>query len=84
MERAWSKGRNGHYAYYHCQRQSLVEPQQARARTCVRRRAEQDKRVKVIQQKLDRLDEAFLFAQSIDATSYERQRDWLREELALA
>ena len=42
------------------------------------RTAEQQKRIKVIQQKLDRLDEAFLFAQSIDATSYERQRDRLR------
>jgi hypothetical protein len=48
------------------------------------RTAEQEKRVKVIQQKLDRLDEAFLFAQSIDAVSYERQRDRLREELTLA
>jgi hypothetical protein len=48
------------------------------------RTAEQEKRVKGIQQKLDRLDEAFLFAQSIDATSYERQRDRLREELTLA
>ncbi len=48
------------------------------------RTAEQEKRVKVIQQKLDRLDEAFLFAQAIDATSYERQRDRLREELTLA
>jgi hypothetical protein len=46
--------------------------------------AEQEKHVKIIQQKLDRLDEAFLFAQSIDATSYERQRDRLREDLALA
>jgi len=48
------------------------------------RTAEQEKRVKVIQQKLDRLDEAFLFAQSIDVTSYERQRDRLREALTLA
>jgi hypothetical protein len=48
------------------------------------RTAEQEERVKVIQQRLDRLDEAFLFAQSIDATSYERQRDRLREELTLA
>jgi hypothetical protein len=48
------------------------------------RTADQEKRVKVIQQKLDRLDEAFLFAQAIDATSYERQRDRLREELTLA
>jgi hypothetical protein len=48
------------------------------------RTEEQEKRVKVIQQKLDRLDEAFLFARSIDVTSYERQRDRLREELTLA
>jgi hypothetical protein len=33
---------------------------------------------------LRRLDEAFLFAQSLDATSYERQRDRLREERTLA
>jgi Leucine rich repeat N-terminal domain len=48
------------------------------------RTAEQEKRVQVTQQKLDRLDEAFLFAQSIDAKSYERQRDRLREELTFA
>ena len=46
--------------------------------------AEQDRRVKAIQQKLDRLDDAFLFGQTIDAKSYERQRDRLREELTLA
>ena len=40
--------------------------------------------MKAIQQKLDRLDEAFLYAQAIDPTSYERQRDKLREELTLA
>jgi hypothetical protein len=38
----------------------------------------------VIQQKLDRLDEAFLYSESIDLTSYSRQRDKLREELTLA
>jgi hypothetical protein len=48
------------------------------------RTVEQEKRVKLIQQKLDRLDDAFLFQQSIDATSYERQRDGLREELTFA
>ena len=42
------------------------------------------KRVKAIQQKLDRLDEAFLYSESIDLTSYSRQRDKLREELTLA
>jgi hypothetical protein len=48
------------------------------------RTVEQENRVKLIQQKLDRLDDAFLFAQSIDAKTYERQRDRLREELTLA
>jgi hypothetical protein len=44
------------------------------------RAAERERGVKAIQQKLDRLDEAYLFAQTIDLTSYERQRDKLREE----
>jgi hypothetical protein len=48
------------------------------------RTAEQERRVKAIQQKLDRLDEAFLYSESIDLTSYSRQRDKLREELTLA
>jgi site-specific DNA recombinase len=45
--------------------------------------ADTERRAKVIQQKLDRLDEAFLFAQSIDISTYERQRDKLRQELTL-
>jgi len=48
------------------------------------RAAEVQRRVKAIHQKLDRLDEAFLYAQTIDLTSYERQRDKLREGLTLA
>lgn len=115
---SWSKGRNGHYAYYHCQRQcravnvskskleglfadelALLQPTPGymrlvkdrvlyvwqQLRTDVKdRAAEVERRVKAIQQKLDRLDEAFLYALSIDLTSYERQRDRLREELTLA
>jgi site-specific DNA recombinase len=110
---SWLKGRNGHYAYYHCQRQcravnvskavlegafadelAILQPTPGYMRVVKdrilyvweQRRAEakdrtvdQDRRVKAIQQKLDRLDDAFLFAQSIDRTSYERQRDRLRE-----
>ena len=34
------------------------------------RAADSERRVKAIQQKLDRLDEAYLFAQTIDLTSY--------------
>ncbi len=48
------------------------------------RTTEQEEWVKVIQQKLDRLDEAFLTSESIDLTSYSRQRDKVREELTLA
>jgi hypothetical protein len=48
------------------------------------RAADVEYRVRAIQQKLDRLDEAFLYAQTIDLKSNERQRDRLREELTLA
>ena len=41
------------------------------------------KRAKAIQQKLDRLDDAFIYKESIDLGTYERQRDRLREELTL-
>ena len=115
---SWSKGRSGHYAYYHCQRQcravnvsktklegafadelALLQPTpgymrlvkdrilyvwQQRKAEANDRTAEQDQRVRAIQQKLDRLDEVFLYGQTIDATSYTRQRDKLREELTLA
>ena len=42
-----------------------------------------ERRAKAIQQKLDRLDEAFLFAQSIDIEAYDRHKDKLRQELTL-
>ena len=42
-----------------------------------------ERKVKTIQQKLDRLDESFIFARAIDVETYERQRDRLREELTL-
>ncbi len=115
---SWSKGRNGHYAYYHCQKPcrsvnvgkaalegafvdelALLQPTpgymrlvkdrilyvwEQRRGEAKDRTAEQDRRVKAIQQKLDRLDEVFLYSESIDLTSYSRQRDKLREELTFA
>jgi hypothetical protein len=42
-----------------------------------------ERKAKTIQQNLDRLDDAFIFARSIDLDTYERQRDRLREELTL-
>jgi site-specific DNA recombinase len=52
---------------------------EARDRTAVH-----DRRVKAIRQKLDRLDEAFLYSESIDLATYSRQRDKLREEMTLS
>jgi len=42
-----------------------------------------EQREKAIRQKLDRLDEAFLFAQSIDIETYDRHKNKLRQELTL-
>ena len=40
-------------------------------------------RAKLIQQKLDRLDDTFIYREAIDLATYECQRDKLREELTL-
>ena len=54
-------------------------------RSEVRQRAgEADRHVHAIQKKLDHLDDAFLFTKSIDQATYERQRDKVRQDLALA
>jgi hypothetical protein len=50
----------------------------------VARSASWSRSVRAIQQKLDRIDEAFLYSELIEVTSYGRQRDKLREELTLA
>ena len=43
-----------------------------------------ERAAKAIQEKLDRLDEAFLFERSIDIETYDRHAEKLREELRLA
>jgi site-specific DNA recombinase len=43
-----------------------------------------ERATKAIQEKLDRLDEAFLFERSIDIETYDRHAEKLREELTLA
>ena len=47
-------------------------------------RAELDKRIAALRQKLDQVEEAFLYSKVIDQTTYDRQRDRLREQVALA
>lgn len=44
----------------------------------------QQRRISAIQQKMDKLDEAFLYSEAIDVTTYGRQCDKLREELTFA
>ena len=44
---------------------------------------EVERRQRAIQEKLDRLDEAFLYERTIDIERYDRHRDKLREELTL-
>jgi site-specific DNA recombinase len=46
--------------------------------------ASAERAAKAIQDKLDRLDEAFLFERSIDIETYDRHAEKLREELTLA
>lgn len=46
-------------------------------------RAKLERRVAGLREKLDRLDDAFLFRHQIDQASYERQRDRLRQQLTL-
>ncbi|MGH9410546.1 MAG: recombinase family protein [Vicinamibacterales bacterium] len=42
-----------------------------------------EQRTKPIQQKLDRLDDLFIYKEAIDIDTYERQRDRLRQDLML-
>jgi len=48
-----------------------------------KRIAEIERRQKATREKLDRLDQAFLFERTIDIDTYDRHRDKLREELTL-
>jgi DNA invertase Pin-like site-specific DNA recombinase len=55
--------------------------EQTRARDVEKLRTE---RVASIQRRLDRLEEAFIYEQSIDHATYDKQRDRLLEELTIA
>ena len=70
---SWSKGRNGHYAYYHCQRQC---------------RAVNISKATLEGAFVDELallqPTPGYYSEAIDVTTYGRQRDKLREELTLA
>src|SRR6266550_4519908 len=59
-------------------------PSASRTPQAAQRVAEIEHRQKAVREKLDRLDQAFLFERTIDIDTYDRHRDKLREELTLA
>ena len=70
--------------YMRLLKESVLQIRKART-AAVREEIESVERVaKAIQDKLDRLDKAFLFERSIDIDTYDRHAEKLREELTLA
>src|SRR5262249_12835268 len=70
--------------YMRLLKESVLQIWKAR-KAAVREEIETAERAaKAIQDKLDRLDEAFLFERSIDIETYDRHAEKLREELTLA
>ena len=85
---SWPKGRSEYYAYYHCRymrllKESVLQIWKARKAAVRDELATAERAAKAIQEKLDRLDEAFLFERSIDIDTYDRHAEKLREELTL-
>ncbi len=69
--------------YMRVLKESVLHVWHARKATVRDETASAEHRAKAIQQKLDRLDDAFIYKESIDLGTYERQRDRLREEMTL-
>jgi hypothetical protein len=65
-------------------KESVLQIWKARKAAVREEIANADRAAKSIQDKLDRLDEAFLFERSIDIETYDRHAEKLREELTLA
>jgi len=70
--------------YMRLLKESVLQIWKARKATVREEIATTERAAKSIQEKLDRLDEAFLFDRSIDIETYDRHAEKLREELTLA
>jgi DNA invertase Pin-like site-specific DNA recombinase len=70
--------------YMRLLKESVLQIWQTRKVAVREELATAERAAKAIQQKLDRLDEAFLFERSIDIETYDRHAEKLREELTLA
>ena len=65
-------------------KESVLQIWKARKAAVSEEIASAERAAKAIQDKLNRLDEAFLFDRSIDIETYDRHAEKLREELTLA
>jgi hypothetical protein len=70
--------------YMRLLKESLLQNWKARQAAVREELANAERAAKAIQDKLNRLDEAFLFERSIDIETYDRHAEKLREELTLA
>jgi hypothetical protein len=70
--------------YMRLLKESVLQIWKARKAAVRNEVANAERTAKAIQDKLDRLDEAFLFERSIDIDTYDRHAEKLREELTLA
>ena len=70
--------------YMRLLKESVLQIWKARKAAVREEIANAERMAKAIQDKLDRLDEAFLFDRSIDIETYDRHAERLREELTLA
>jgi hypothetical protein len=70
--------------YMRLLKESVLRIWKARKAAIREELANAERAAKAIQDKLDRLDEAFLFERSIDIETYDRHAEKLREELTLA
>ena len=70
--------------YMRLLKESVLQIWKARKAAVSEEIASAERAAKAIQDKLNRLDEAFLFERSIDIDTYDRHAEKLREELTLA
>jgi hypothetical protein len=71
-------------AYLRLLKAVVLDVWKQRQRESERLRTDLERTVHQKRARLDRIEEAFLHERSIDRTTYQRQRDQLREQLALA
>ena len=71
-------------AYMRLFREVVLDSWKDRQVGVTRLRTAAERRIAKLGQKLERLEEAFIYRQAVDQTTYDEQRDKLREELTLA